>query len=209
MTRDVDAIGARGRPRTFDRTTALDVALRLFWRYGFDGTSIAQLTEAMGIVPTSLYAAFGSKEGLLREAVLLYGQRYGLQLARAVADEATARAAVARILQEAAVTFVRRDTPAGCMLASGMLASGSQHTELTELFQAKRAAMMHVIETRIEKAAADGELPADVDSAELARFYMTVIEGMSVQARDGARRKELQMIASRALSAWPDHRRAA
>src|SRR5947209_19009612 len=117
----------RGRPRAFDRDAALDRALRLFWTQGFEGTSIADLTEALDIYPPSLYSAFGSKEELFREALGLYIRAYGIPIERAIAEEKTALDVIVRILLEAARLFPAGATPGGCLVSSGSLNCAPDH----------------------------------------------------------------------------------
>lgn len=196
----------RGRPRGFDREAALDRALGLFWTQGFEGTSIANLTEALEINPPSLYAAFGSKEELFRESLGLYARAYGLPIERAVAEEKTARDAVVRILAEAAHLFPAGATPGGCFVCNGVLNSAPDHRSVANFVAAAREWMVNALEKRIRAGKAQGEIPKDADPATLARYVATVIEGMSVQARDGADEATLFAIAQVALAAWPTHR---
>ena len=193
----------RGRPRAFDREAALDRALGLFWTQGYEGTSIADLTEALEINPPSLYAAFGSKEELFREALGLYARAYGLPIERAIAEEKTALDAVVRILREAAHLFPAGATPGGCFVCNGVLNSAPDHRSVADFVAAAREWMVTALEQRIVAAKTKGEIPKDADPAALARYVATVIEGMSVQARDGADEATLWAIAKVALAAWP------
>jgi AcrR family transcriptional regulator len=192
----------RGRPRSFDREQALERAMEVFWRHGFEATSISDLTAAMNINPPSLYAAFGDKERLFLEAVERYGCRG--PSAQAILDDApSAHAAVERLLQAAAREFTNRAHPPGCMVISAATncSAGSAHIQaaLAKLRRESEASL----KARIERGIAAGELPARTHGAALARFYVTVLEGMSVQARDGASRKSLLATAETAMRAWP------
>ena len=193
----------RGRPRAFDRNVALDRALGLFWTQGFEGTSIADLTEALEINPPSLYAAFGSKEELFREALGLYARAYGLPIERAIAEEKTALGAVARILRDAAQLFPAGVTPGGCFVCNGVLSSAPDHRSVADFVAAAREWMVTALERRITEGKAKGEIPRNTDPATLARYVAAVIAGMSVQARDGADEATLLEIAGVALAAWP------
>ncbi|HEV7369680.1 TetR/AcrR family transcriptional regulator [Arenibaculum sp.] len=194
---------ARGRPPGFDRAAALERALALFWERGYEGTSVAELVEAMGITPPSLYGAFGSKEGLYREALALYGEGPGRFGPRALAEEPTARAAVARLLREAAEVFTDRSRPGGCMISTAVLSCAPEHRAVAEAVAGMRAAATDALAERIGRGIAAGELPEGTDARALARFYGAVIQGMSVQARDGADHDALAAIARTALAAWP------
>ena len=193
-----------GRPRAFDRDQALNIALDLFWRHGFEGTSTAQLTAAMGIAPPSLYAAFGSKEGLFREALAVYGERYGGFLNEAMSAPGPARGAVEQMLLRAARQFANAEHPLGCMVAAGELQASPTSAALVVEVTGQRQAAQQVIRSRLEAARKAGELPAATDTATLSAFFAMTIQGMAVQARDGARPAMLKRLAELAMQAWPD-----
>ncbi|XXX78438.1 TetR/AcrR family transcriptional regulator [Sorangium sp. So ce134] len=200
---------ARGRPRAFDRGVALEAALRVFWRYGYDTTSLAELTAAMKITPPSLYAAFGSKKELFLEAVALYVELYGASLSRALSEEPTARAAVARVLLEFAAFATASDHPLGCLMVHGAANCTEGSADVEAALRDRRAASEGGLRRRIERGIVEGDVPADTDAAALAKFYGAVVQGMSAQARDGASREELERIARAALRAWPRRPRRA
>jgi AcrR family transcriptional regulator len=193
----------RGRPRGFDRHRALEQALLLFWERGYEGTSIADLTAAMGITPPSLYAAFGSKEQLYDEALALYGADPDSPNAGALAARPTAYAAVEWMLRAMAERFADRRHPAGCMVSTAVLACAPEHTPIAHKLARRRLAALDAVTERIARGVAAGELPPETDARRLARFYCAIIQGMSVQARDGANLAELLEIVETALSAWP------
>lgn len=193
----------RGRPREFDREAALGRALELFWRRGYEATSLGELTEAMGVTPPSLYAAFGNKEGLFLEAMELYQRRYGASGVRALAEEPTARGAVGRLLLDAAGAFTMPDTPRGCFVILAATNCTAASADVEAALRDRRRAGERAIGERLARAAAEGELPCGVDVAALAKHYATVLQGMSVQARDGASRSELEAVARLAMRAWP------
>jgi TetR/AcrR family transcriptional regulator, copper-responsive repressor len=192
-----------GRPRAFDREQALNTALDLFWRQGFEGTSTAQLTAAMGIAPPSLYAAFGSKEALFREALAAYGQRYGGFLSKSMAAPGPTRMAVEQMLLRAARQFANAEHPLGCMVAAGELQASPASAALVAEVTAQRMAAQRAVRSRLETARKAGELPADTDTATLGAFFAMTIQGMAVQARDGAKPALLKRLAALALQAWP------
>ncbi len=193
---------ARGRPRAFDREAALSKAMRLFWQQGFDATSIADLTAAMGIAAPSLYAAFGSKEALYAEALGHYGATYAWGWKNFL-DAATAREALQAWLMDSAAFFTGSidDVPLGCMATLSMIGAAG-HEELRELTHAARAAPRAVIRARLEQGVADGELPASADLDGLTRFLQIVQNGMSLHARDGASRAELEAVVEVAMRSW-------
>jgi AcrR family transcriptional regulator len=193
----------RGRPRALDRDEALETALRLFWRHGYEGTSIADLTAAMGVTPPSLYTVFGSKEQLYREALDRYGATYGSFALRALAEEPSARRAVERILRGAIEVYAGGTAPAGCMLASGAVACAPEHASVAADVARRRLATIAAIKARLDRAASEGELAPSTDTRALASYYAAIVQGLSIQARDGVSRKVLDALADVALSAWP------
>jgi AcrR family transcriptional regulator len=197
------AARSRGRPREFDREAALAQATRVFWSKGYEATSISDLTKAMGIGSPSLYAAFGSKEALYAEALQHYGQCYEPLFWSNFHSAATAREAVMSLLLDSAASMsgCRADIPNGCMVALSSVGSEG-HEQLGELLRSARAVGLERIKARLERAVADGEVPASVDLNALARFVQTVQSGMSILARDGASRAELEDVAQVAMMGW-------
>ncbi|MGP3969578.1 TetR/AcrR family transcriptional regulator [Streptomyces sp. 6N223] len=193
----------RGRPRSFDRSAALERAVRLFWEHGYDATSISDLTRAMGIGAPSLYAAFGDKKTLFEEAVESYVQRYGGFMPRALEEEPTARRAIDRTLREAAAEYTTPGRPPGCMVITGPGFSAETSEEIAAMMRAKRGWNAVAFERRIRADVEAGVLPADTDARGLARFSAVVMQGMSQQARDGATREQLEKVAEAAMRAWP------
>jgi AcrR family transcriptional regulator len=193
----------RGRPRAFDRDAALAQAMRLFWIKGYEATSIADLTEVLGVGPTSLYAAFGSKDELYAEVIRLYSASYEHLVLGRFRQAATARDAALAYLRDsaAAVTGADRDLPRGCMVTLGSIGSDG-HAELRDLMRAARGSVFDVLKARFEEAVSVGELPRSVDVIELARFVQTVQGGMAIRARDGAERAELEAVADIAMAGW-------
>lgn len=194
----------RGRPRSFDTDEALDIALEVFWRLGYEGASISDLTQAMGLCPTSLYAAFGSKAALYREALARYGSRDGAFTAALAAREGSARDAVACVLRECASRFADPAHPPGCMISTAVLACAKENGEVADHLASLRRHVSLAFAARIEAGIASGELPPGTNSQAMARFYASVIQGMSVQATDGADGKALRLIADMAMDAWDD-----
>lgn len=197
------ASGQRGRPRVFDRGLALETAMKLFWVKGFEATSISDLTAALGIGPTSLYAAFGSKEQLYAEALELYSASYEDLVLGRFRTASTAREAVSAYLCDsaAAMTGADADLPRGCMVTLGTV-GGEEHAELGGLMRTTRGGVYPVLLARLQKAVQDGELPPSLDLPHLARYVQTVQSGMAIRARDGASREELQTVARIAMASW-------
>lgn len=191
-----------GRPRTFDVDEALDVALMVFWRKGYEGTSIDDLTDAIGINRPSLYCAFGNKEQLFRKALDRYLCEGAAFYGEAVAQPTT-RAVAERFLRGMADILTDPRHPPGCLAVQGALSCGEEADPIRQVLNAKRAAAEASLRERFELAKAEGDLAADDDPGDLARFLATVGQGMAVQAAGGASRDELRRVADVALRAWP------
>jgi AcrR family transcriptional regulator len=192
----------KGRPREFDVEKALDCALKVFWRKGYEGASLHELTSAMGINRPSLYAAFGNKKALFRKVLDRYVEGPAAYVLEALA-EPTARAVAERLLGGSLDLLTDPRNPRGCLMVQGALACGEAAESVRRELVSRRLASEDALRQRFERARADGDLPADADSADLARYVMTVLRGMSVQAADGAGREELRRVAEMALRSWP------
>jgi AcrR family transcriptional regulator len=197
-----EAAAPLGRPRAFDTDEALDRALQVFWQKGYEGTSLADLTRAMGINRPSLYAAFGNKEALFRKALDRYADGPAGYVRDALA-EPTARAVVERLLQGAVDLLTDPRTPPGCLMVQGALCCGEAADSVRQELASRRAAGEAALRQRFKRAMRDGNLSADSDCGDLARFVATVIHGMSVQAAGGAKRRELLSVVRTALQAFP------
>jgi AcrR family transcriptional regulator len=191
---------AIGRPREFDADKALHSAMEVFWRKGYEGTSLQDLTEAMGINRPSLYSAFGNKESLFRKAVDHYLDQSAPYVKRALA-EPTARKIIERLLLGAAKMLSERCHPSGCLMVQAALSCGNNSQAVRKDLMQRRLAGESDIRQRLERAQAEGDLPAHLNPADLARFIATVTYGMSVQAASGARRSELVRVAELAIKA--------
>lgn len=191
----------RGRPRSFDRDAALEKAMEVFWSKGYEATSISDLTEAMGINPPSLYAAFGDKERLFLAAVERYQEDRGASCP--YCDEPTARGAIERLLTYMAEELTASTHPKGCMVMMAAATATSASRELQATLARNRAESRARVRERIERGIRDGDVPAGTDAGALADFYGTILTGMSMQARDGATRKSLLATVERAMTLFP------
>jgi len=182
---------------------ALERAMQVFWQQGYESTSISDLTKAMNINPPSLYAAFGDKERLFLAAVERYGCQVGQTPAAILNEAPTARAGVELLLEKAAHEFTNRSHPPGCMIISAATNCSADAAHVQKALADLRRSTEIALKTRIERGMADRELTAAADAGALAKFFATVLEGMSIQARDGASRKSLLTTAATAMHAWP------
>jgi AcrR family transcriptional regulator len=193
---------AIGRPRAFDADEALERAMRVFWAQGYEGASLTDLTEAMGITRTSLYAAFGNKEALFRKALERYADGPGAYAASAL-QEPTAREVAEALLRGAVRTTTRPECPAGCLSVQGALAVSDGSRPAHDLLMDWRTHASVLLEERFRRAVEEGDLDADTDPVELARYVRTLAVGISVQAADGLGADALQGVVDRALRDWP------
>jgi AcrR family transcriptional regulator len=189
-----------GRPRTFDCDIALDQAMEVFWRHGYEGATIAQLTEAMGINPPSLYAAFGSKEGLLKAALDRYTERRAAWMDE-VLTAPTAREVAERMLMGVAEKQTDPANPPGCLLVQGGIACGSGSASVPFELAARRAQNEDQLRERFARARDEGDLNSGADPAALARYISAVTVGMGVMASSGADREALTQVATVAIKA--------
>jgi AcrR family transcriptional regulator len=196
-------MATRGRPRTFDPDTALRQALDVFWERGYEGTSLSDLAQAMGIATASIYACFGSKEDLFRKVMELYGTTSGEPPRRALREQPTARTAIHAMLRATADEITRPDAPHYCMLVLAAPTGSVENHAVREFLADGRSGQYAAIKDRLARGVADGEFtapPAGLDA--LARYYTTVVQGLSLQARDGATRAELESVITCAMATW-------
>ncbi|MGC4001948.1 MAG: TetR/AcrR family transcriptional regulator [Pirellulales bacterium] len=193
---------ALGRPRGFDTDLALDQALQVFWRKGYAGTSLADLTAAMEINRPSLYAAFGNKESLFRAALARYVERAGKHYAAALVQP-DVRDAVRALWNGGLDLIACPRGPKGCFLIQAALAGDDDSDPLRREAAKQRAKSEKSLRERFARAIAEGDLPADADAAALAKYVATVAHGMSVQAAGGASRAELDRVVELALAGLP------
>ena len=193
---------SRGRPREFDPDAALASALRVFWKHGYEGASMAELTEAMGIAKPSLYACFGNKEALFKKALDLY-EREKLCYIKSSLDAPTAREIADRILRGAVKTHCGDSDPQGCMGVISSIACTTEAESIRQEVLARRASSEAAVVDRFEQAKADGDLPENVNAKALAQCLFTILQGLSVKAQVGARREELDAIVDTFLAMWP------
>jgi AcrR family transcriptional regulator len=194
----------RGRPREFCVDHALAQALRVFWEKGYEGASLNDLTEAMGITRPSMYAAFGNKEALFRKALDLYESEKLAYIQRALA-EPTARKVAEAMLRGSVDNVTSNAEPHGCLGVITSVACGAESQSVREEVVKRGAAGKAALAERFERAKAEGDLPAQVDPEGLMRVLIAMLQGISVQASQGATREELDRLVESGLALWPSN----
>ena len=192
-----------GRPLSFDREAALEKAMLLFWRHGYEGTSLSELRAAMGVTSPSIYAAYGNKKRLFLAAVEKYVSG-PITSETIIRDALTARAAVEELLRSAAIGYTGVETPTGCLLATSAISGSGDSADVQAKLAAIRRGIEQRLRDRIQSGLLRGELEAGTDPSALAGFVMSVIQGMSTLSRDGATREKLLSVAQIALRSWPE-----
>jgi AcrR family transcriptional regulator len=197
------AVHVKGRPREFDMDEALDKALLVFWRQGYEGTSLTDLTVAMGVSRPSLYAAFGNKEELFRRALDRYAEHGPGSIQREALAEPTARGVVQKLLRGVAESLTDPNNPPGCLAVQGALSCSNAAESIKLELCSRRNASEALLAARFERARNEGDLGPTTDPVALARFVMTIAQGMAIQAAGGTSRSDLLNVADMALMAWP------
>jgi AcrR family transcriptional regulator len=193
---------SKGRPREFNVDEALTAALRVFWRRGYEGASMAELTAEMGIAKPSLYAAFGNKEELFKKALDLYEREKMAYMAEAL-KEPTSRRMAERLLLGALEMQTSSCDPKGCLGVISSVACGPEAASIRECVIERQKSSRQALIDRLEEYKKDGDLPADIETEALARYMVAVLQGLSVQAGAGASKDELKSLVEMAMRTWP------
>jgi AcrR family transcriptional regulator len=192
----------KGRPREFDVDEALAAALRVFWTSGYEGASLTDLTEAMGITRPSLYAAFGNKEALFHKALELY-EREKLAYIGEALQAPTSRAVAERLLRGALAMQTSDCEPKGCMRILSSVTCGREAESIREDLMARRLSSQRALCERMERAKQEGDLPAGTDVEGLCAYLGAIMQGMAIQAGGGASREQLEALVETSLAMWP------
>lgn len=192
----------KGRPREFCTDAALAAALRVFWSKGYDGASMADLTEAMGITRPSLYAAFGNKEALFHKALDLY-EAEKLEYTRLALEQPTARGVAECFMRGALAMQTSHDGPKGCLGVISAVACSPEAESIKADVISRRASSQAALIERFEQAKRDGDLPEHIDVLGLTSYLYALLQGMAVQAGSGASRVDLERLVDTSLAIWP------
>ena len=190
-----------GRPREFDREQALLKARDLFWRQGYEGTSMSDLVAELGIASARIYKAFGSKELLFREAIASYESHEGGFADRAFGEESSVHVAIKRLLDDAVALYSRTDLPQGCMVVSSAASVSDENSGIKDWLAEHRLLRTQGIIDQLRAAVATGELPPQTDADALGDYFAAFLHGLSVQARDGVSHARLEAAVKIALLA--------
>lgn len=191
-----------GRPREFDLDAALEAAMLVFWRKGYEGASMSDLTAALGVTKPSLYAAFGAKEDLFRSVLDRYDQRTAHFLSGSI-RAATAREVAVGLLRGAAEFHANPANPPGCLMVQGALVGSDASDAARRETRDRRDRLREAIQERLERGLQEDDLPLGAHPRALARYLVAVMRGMAVEAASGAGAAELHEIVDVALTAWP------
>jgi AcrR family transcriptional regulator len=192
----------KGRPREFDVDDALAAALRVFWEKGYEGTSLTDLTDAMGITRPSLYAAFGNKEALFRKALDLYEHEKLAYIGEALVAP-TSRGVAERLLRGALEMQTSECEPRGCLRVISSVTCGAEAGSVKADLQSRRASSQQALLDRMERAKAEGDLPPHTDVQGITNYLIAILQGMSVQAGSGATKAQLEEIVRTSMAMWP------
>ncbi len=195
----------KGRPREFDVDEALDKAVDLFWRQGYEGTSLADLIAAMGITKPSLYAAFGNKEDLFRKAVDRYVELRVAWLDK-VFDQPSSRYGIERFLMMFTGAEQAEGTPCGCLMVQGALVCSPDGNAVRNDLMSRRMTNLKRLCEQLENWKAEGDLPPNTDTESLGRYVITVANGLVVQSNGGAKPEELKAVVQQFMQSWPGAR---
>lgn len=201
---DICTRKGRGRPKTFDRDATLDKAMALFWQHGFDATSLSDLVAATGAKAPTLYAEFTNKEGLFRAVVERYNEKFAGQRKTAlVCPECTVSEGIEKYFRSTAACFTDKEKPAGCFYICTSTALSAESGEVADMLRARYDGQERDLNAFLQDRVAAGELNANTDVAALASWLSCMLQGMSVRAREGASRQELDSIIDTLMLQWP------
>lgn len=199
---DEDRPKTRGRPPAFNKQDVLDIAMRVFWKYGYEGTSLSDLTDAMGINRPSLYAAFGNKQRLFYAVIEHYLKGPMAYLQEALTAPTT-QSVIEHLFRSAVDQLTREETPAGCLLVHGALSGNDETEEVRDTLIRYRTMFETLLRKRFETALQEGEFPSDTDVANLAKYVTSMHQGLCVQACSGNARSDLTHVATLFCESWP------
>lgn len=192
----------RGRPKCFDEQEALQKAMMLFWKYGYEATAMSDLTKALNLTAPSIYSTFGDKSQLFHACLDYYLKHEACSLDLIFQQAETAKVAIELYLYENLKKLLQQDKPTGCMLVTATMNCSEQHQPLQHDLLLKRQQVKEKIYQRLQQGVEDGDLSSDADIQAMKDYYSTVIQGLTMQARDGVAIEQLENVVTLALKTW-------
>ncbi|SPL71532.1 TetR/AcrR family transcriptional regulator [Acinetobacter stercoris] len=192
----------RGRPKCFDEKEALNKAMLLFWEYGYEATSMSDLLHTLNITAPSLYSSFGDKLQLFYRCLDYYLENEACAIVSIFQQAKTAKVAIELYLHENVQKLVQDNKPKGCMLLVSTMNCSEQHHQLQQDLLEKRQNVKRLIYERLVQGVHDGDLKQDMKLDEMANFYSTISQGLSMQARDEVAIEDLQQVVNNAMKVW-------
>lgn len=192
----------RGRPKCFDEQEALQKAMMLFWKYGYEATTMSDLTKALNLTAPSIYSTFGDKSQLFHACLDYYLKHEACSLDLIFQQAETAKVAIELYLYENLKKLLQQDKPTGCMLVTATMNCSEQHQPLQHDLLLKRQQVKEKIYQRLQQGVEDGDLSSDADIQAMTDYYVTVIQGLTMQARDGVAIEQLENVVTLALKTW-------
>jgi len=204
QVQDCDIKKCRGRPKVFDREAALDKALTLFWTHGYEGTSLADLVAATGAKAPTLYAEFVNKEGLFRAAMDRYVEKFSAWREAALGnDQLPVQQAIEDYFRATAACFTERDSPGGCFFICTSSTLSAASAEIAAMLQQQHQSQESALSDFLLARQQRGELTGTLNINALSRYLSCMLQGMSVRAREGAQREDLDSIIDTLMAMWP------
>lgn len=192
----------RGRPKCFDEQQALQQAMLLFWEYGYEATSMSDLTQALNLSAPSLYSSFGDKSQLFQRCLEYYLQHEACPIEPIFQSAKTAKIAIELYLYENIKRLVQDHKPTGCMLVVAAMNCSEENQPLQQDLLSKRQQVKQRLYQRLAQGVQEGDLSTQVNVQEMTDFYSTVIQGLTLQARDGVEKEQLNQVVKHAMQAW-------
>lgn len=200
----ISSTRGRGRPKCFNAQQALEKAMLMFWQYGYEATSISDLTKALGITAPSLYSTFGDKADLFEKCLDFYIEHEACAIDQIFMQAKTSKIAIELYFRENLNRLVQANKPKGCMLVVATMNCSDSNQSIQKQLLLKRNQSKEKIYARLKQGQIQGEIPETVDLKVMTDFYVTLLQGMTIQARDGADQKQLAGVVDMAMKTW-DH----
>lgn len=205
IIQNTQVLKRRGRPKCFNEQHALEQAMLLFWQYGYEATSINDLTQALGVTAPSLYSSFGGKAQLFAKCLDYYSEYEGCSIDEFFQHSEDIKTALELYLLESLKKLIQSHKPTGCMFVVATMNCSEQNIELQQQMIYRRHATKQKLKDYFDQAQLGGQIPLGIDMQDLADFYSTLLHGMTIQARDGVSILQLEQVVKMAMQAWESY----